>query len=203
MKKTFYLPQIHLKWSNSLAVITIIAIFASCASPHYTYQAQQARREAKKQGTNLTTVSAPKLDNSTLKENTVTKTKTGKAAPVLKKAESFLGTKYKYGGNTRSGIDCSGLMCVSFKQGGIALPRVSSDQARQGTAVAMNDLKEGDLLFFTYPGGSKITHVGVVEEVKGPNEVIFIHASSSRGVTRDNLYSSYFKKVFVKARRVL
>ncbi len=126
-----------------------------------------------------------------------------KADKIIKTAEQYLGTPHVMGGMSKKGIDCSGLMVVSYKAVNVNLPRVSRDQAKTGKPVKMTSLQKGDLVFFTYPGGNRITHVGLVTEVKSKSEVLFIHTSSSRGVTVDNLYSSYWKKNFMKATRPL
>jgi len=128
--------------------------------------------------------------------------KAGKEADsVLKKAKTFLGTPYKYGGMTRSGLDCSGLVINAFDVIGIQMPRISSDQAKEGKQIMLRDVKEGDLVFFK-TAGSSINHVGIVEKVKN-GEVFFIHSSTSKGVMISSLEETYWNKRFVKAMRVL
>ena len=73
-----------------------------------------------------------------------------------------------------------------------------------GEKIKMKKLQEGDLVFFaTGKKRREITHVGLVTEVKGKENVKFIHASSSLGVIETNLYSEYFQKRFRFARRIL
>ncbi|WP_233555499.1 C40 family peptidase [Pontibacter oryzae] len=121
-------------------------------------------------------------------------------ATVIKTARSYTGVPYKWGGTTRVGMDCSGLLCTSFQSIDVTLPRTSDEQSRYGDNVKPKDIREGDLVFF---GESKrnITHVGMVTEVISEDEVRFIHASTSLGVMENNLYSDYYKKLFVKAVR--
>ena len=126
-----------------------------------------------------------------------------KVDKVIIAAESYMGTPHRMGGLTKKGIDCSGLVQVSYKKIDVSLPRSTRDQVNSGKAIAMAKVQKGDLVFFTYPGGTRITHVGLVHKVNGPKDVVFIHTSSSRGVRKDNLYSNYWKPLFVKARRVL
>lgn len=121
---------------------------------------------------------------------------------VVFTARSYMGTPYKWGGTTRAGMDCSGLLVSSFRAAEINLPRTSGEQSKFGKRVSLYELQPGDLLFFAAKQGrGKITHVGMVTEVRGRDEVMFIHASSSLGVVEANLHSDYYRKIFIKAQR--
>lgn len=127
-----------------------------------------------------------------------------KIQKVVSAARSYTGTPYKYGGTTRSGMDCSGLLMNSFKAIDFNLPRSSAEQSKVGREVKMKELEPGDLVFFaTGKRKRRITHVGLVTEVKGKNAVKFIHASSSLGVVEANIYADYYQKRFREARRVI
>jgi cell wall-associated NlpC family hydrolase len=127
---------------------------------------------------------------------------TAEAQKVIQVARSYIGTPYKYGGTTRRGIDCSGLLCTTFEAVNIDLPRPSYEQAEYGQEVRLRDVRPGDLVFFSEKKSSnKVSHAGMVTEVNGPEDVTFIHASTSRGVIEDNLYKEYYQKIFVKAVR--
>lgn len=122
---------------------------------------------------------------------------------VVQTARSYTGTPYKYGGTTRVGMDCSALLFHSFQSVRVTLPRTSEEQAKKGKKVRINDLKVGDMVFFaTGKKKREINHAGIVTAVRGRNDVRFIHASSSLGVTESNLYSTYYKEKFRRARRV-
>ncbi|MFC6334970.1 C40 family peptidase [Paenibacillus septentrionalis] len=122
------------------------------------------------------------------------------SSSMLTNIEDVKGTKYKYGGNSTSGFDCSGFVRYIFDKMDIELPRRSADQALEGSKVAKTDLKVGDLVFFDTSGSNNggITHVGIYV---GDNK--FAHSSSSKGVTIDSLNSSYYKPRYVTARRVI
>lgn len=121
---------------------------------------------------------------------------------VVNTARSYTGTPYKWGGTTRTGMDCSGLLVSSFRAADITLPRTSGEQSKYGKRVSLYELQPGDLVFFAAKKGrGKITHVGMVTEVRSKKEVMFIHASSSLGVIEANLHADYYRKIFIKAQR--
>ena len=126
-----------------------------------------------------------------------------KADKIVALAQSYSGTRYKFGGTTSKGMDCSGLIYTSFKRENIPLPRVSREMAKKGVAVRERNIKKGDLLFFqTSKTRRRINHVGLVTKVNG-EEVFFIHATTSRGVLTSNLKERYWDRAFVTARRLL
>lgn len=121
---------------------------------------------------------------------------------VIEEARSYIGTPYKYGGTTRSGLDCSGLLMLSYRKIGKTIPRTSEEQWKIGRSVDEKLLQEGDWLFFAKRKGSKaIGHVGLVTEVKRGKSVRFIHATTKLGVVEDDLYMPYYYEIFLGARR--
>lgn len=123
---------------------------------------------------------------------------------VIRAARTYMGTPYKWGGTTRSGIDCSGLTGNAFNAIKVSLPRTADAQALVGEKIKIGDLKPGDLVFFaTGKKKREITHVGIVTSVKSKDDIKFIHASTSLGVVETNLFSDYYKKKFRSARRII
>ncbi|AFL81419.1 cell wall-associated hydrolase, invasion-associated protein [Aequorivita sublithincola DSM 14238] len=121
---------------------------------------------------------------------------------IIDYAKTFEGTRYKFGGTTEAGMDCSGLVYTAFQKENITLPRISRDMAKQGILISFKDIEEGDLVFFKTSRKNVITHVGLVVEAKR-GEVKFIHSSTSAGVIISSLDEAYWKKAFVEVRRVI
>lgn len=121
---------------------------------------------------------------------------------IIQTAKSYRGTPYRYGGTTRSGIDCSALVYHSFAAAGVNLPRTSTEQSKLGKKIPIKNARPGDVLFFaTGKKKKEVTHTGIVTEAQR-KEVRFIHASTSLGVTEDYLGNSYWSKAFLFAKRL-
>jgi lipoprotein Spr len=116
---------------------------------------------------------------------------------LLENVDDWYGVRYRTGGNTKSGVDCSGFtVAVYAAVYGIMLPRVSRDQYRISRKISTTDLREGDLVFFNTKGHG-VSHVGVY---LGNNK--FIHASVSRGVMVSGLFEPYYLQRFVGGGRI-
>ncbi|HSC52568.1 MAG TPA: C40 family peptidase [Phnomibacter sp.] len=111
--------------------------------------------------------------------------------------DSWYGTRYRYGGTTAKGIDCSAFMQVissySYER---SLPRTAREQYLAMEGIRKEDLQEGDYVFFNTTGG--ISHVGMYLTNNK-----FIHSSSSQGVSIGDLNSKYWSKRFIGARRAV
>ena len=122
------------------------------------------------------------------------------AAPkptLVETALKYRGVRYRYGGITTRGMDCSGLVSRVLNSHGIAAPHNSRALYRLGKSVARKDLRSGDLVFFNTRGRG-ISHVGIyIGDGK------FVHASSGKGSVRvDRLDEGYYARRYVGARRV-
>ncbi|MEM6261381.1 MAG: C40 family peptidase [Bacteroidota bacterium] len=144
-------------------------------------------------------VNKPKPRSKPAPEKEVKSTKVTKR--LIKTAHSYIGTPYKYGGTSRKGIDCSGLVFLSYQSVKRKVPRSSSQLSKTGKVVKKGKISPGDLVFFSTGNGSRINHVGMVTKVRG-REVTFIHATVSRGVREDTLDDGYWSKRYRKARRI-
>lgn len=126
-----------------------------------------------------------------------------KATSIVSDAKSYIGTRYRTGGTTKKGMDCSGLVYTAFNTNGVKMHRTSFDMSKQGKPIKTREVKKGDLLFFkTSKSSRSINHVGVVSKVTNDG-IYFIHSSSSKGVIESSLKTDYWNKSFKFAKRVL
>ena len=143
----------------------------------------------------------PKKEKLTKSEKRVTN---HLAEELIDTAAENIGVKYKYGGTTKAGFDCSGLMVTIFDSNEISLPRTSIQQSKHGIVLdhEQEKAKKGDLIFFKTNKNRQINHVGIVIEVDD-EEIKFIHASTSRGVIISSTKELYYKSRFAQLNRVL
>lgn len=123
------------------------------------------------------------------------------ATQLINNAMQFVGVRYRSGGTSLSGMDCSGFVTAAFNIFDLKLPRSSIDMSRVGEKIDPADAKKGDLIFFKTHGGA-INHVGMVIEVVN-DEIKFLHSSLSKGVTVSSTNESYYKRAFVQVNKVL
>lgn len=180
--------------SSNIARLIITAISAAVISMSVTSCSSTKHAtasEVKRNGSSRTSISTtPFKPQGKLPEQ---------AQGLISEANKWLGTPYRYGGNTRSGVDCSGFVLQVYNNAlDIKLPRNSAKQYEFCSQVKPSDLIAGDLVFFaTSRGSSGVSHVGLYV---GDGKMI--HASSSKGVIVTNITDDYYKRTFVGAGRV-
>ena len=186
------------------SIVVIILIFISINSCGTTNKVDSYKRvgsvHTSKHSKLNSTVNTSTSGNNYRSENK--KYSTRDIESLLTTAKSFLGVPYKYGGNNKTGFDCSGLVVVSFDKLGLKLPRNSSQQANEGNEIKISEVRKGDLLFFN-TSGTSISHVGIIDQIENNGEIKFIHSSTSKGVIISSLDENYWKTRFVKATRLL
>ncbi len=110
----------------------------------------------------------------------------------------YFGTRYRLGGQTPGGFDCSGFVRFMYDRVfNMRLPRSSKEMSAIGSKVSRNDLQPGDLVFFQ-TRKQRINHVGIFI-----GNDTFVHSSLSKGITEDQLKLGYFEKRFAGAVRLL
>ena len=169
---------------NLLIFITLLIVSFEALSQNKTDLAYNAER--------LKIDSIPKTNYSQMIDS------------IINCAEKYLGIKYKSGGTTVKGFDCSGFTSFVFSNYGINLPHSSRDQALKGIPVDVSEIKKGDLVFFKGRSQKRtvVGHVGLVVE-KNDSIIRFIHSSYKKGIAYDFVSQEYYKNRFIGAKRIL
>lgn len=116
--------------------------------------------------------------------------------PLLEHIDEWYGTRYRMGGTTKQGIDCSAFVQTIYLSAfGLVLPRTAREQYKTSRIISATELKEGDLVFFNTRGG--VSHVGIYLQNNK-----FVHASTSYGVTISDMYDPYYLRHFIGAGRL-
>jgi len=171
MEITINLPPYTLSLKKKIFYLIALMLFlSSCGSKKYTVRSDTKASKAADAMANL------------------------KSKQLYRFITDWTGVRYRFGGLDKSGIDCSGFAFLLEKEiYGVTLPRISRDQANAIRRKDVDNLKEGDLVFFSF-GGNDVDHVGVYL-----NNGFFVHASTTRGVIVDDLTLPAYQKVLVKS----
>lgn len=162
---------------------------------------ETTRKETNKQQTTPKTESTTKATTTSPTPAQTTQTTkapvtSGKGSSIVAEANKYIGCKYRYGGTTPSGFDCSGFTQYVYRKFGVNLNRTAAGQYSNGVSVTKSQLQPGDLVMF---GKSGISHVAIYA---GGGRIV--HAATSKtGVRTDSLNSGYYSKNYVGARRIL
>lgn len=114
---------------------------------------------------------------------------------IIQSSVAFIGKPYRSGAKGPDAFDCSGFVYYIFKQSRIVLPVTAEGLLRMGYQISRDSVQPGDLVFFKI---SKDLHLGIML-----NNREFVHASKSRGVTVDDVDSSYWRRNLLSFRAVL
>ena len=180
-------PTLRYIW-RVVPAIALATLLSACSTPGNN-TARAEKHEVKNQSGFLLQASQDEFEQ--MVRNVDVKTK------IMDQYADWKGVRYRMGGDTKRGIDCSAFVQRTFReQFGLDLPRSTSGQQDTGSKIARNKLRPGDLVLFR--AGSTGRHVGIY---LGNNN--FVHASTSSGVMISNLNDSYWKTRYREARRVL
>jgi LysM repeat protein len=148
--------------------------------------------------------SKPTEAKDSVKINYVSFTPESLSDSIVNFGKIFLNTPYRYGSPGVDSFDCSGFTSFVYRNFGYNLQRSSCDQAQQFDTVDRNQIKTGDLVFFSGRGISNhVGHVGIVVKPKENGQFEFIHAAVHTGVTISNSEDPYYSRRFIKANRVV
>lgn len=177
--------------------VLLIALLSSCSS-HVRFASQKQSTPASKKNTTQSKSVSESVSQGQIGHlnfpNRDDENEMGNL--IVSEAFSWLGTPYRYGGDDRSGIDCSGLVAQVYGAIGINVPRTSRTQYENSERVKTDNLQQGDLIFFS--NGAIVNHVGIYI---GNGEMI--HASSSRGVIKQAVADEYYTRRFAGVGRVI
>lgn len=147
--------------------------------------------------TNKTDNKPSTSNNSGVTAQTVSK---GSISKFVECAKSYLGTPYVWGGTSRSGVDCSGLVYLAAQEAGLGtLPRTAKTLYGITSKISKSDLSAGDLVFFS--SGSSISHVAIYV---GDNQILHaVSEGSNTGVITSKLSQDYWKNHYYSSGRIM
>lgn len=183
-----------------LALLISIGFVACKSSSNIVTSKKEAiEKGTYEYGKKTITETSKKNDKRNNKNNTTNLELNNK---IVSDAKNNVGVKYKLGGTTKKGMDCSGLVFSTYQKYDISLPRTSYGMSRHGKKIKLKEALPGDLIFFKTNGKSEINHVGIITEIRD-DEVIFIHASTSKGVIVSSTKENYYADSFAQVNRVI
>lgn len=180
-------PILRYIW-RVMPAVTLVTLLSACSSTN-NRNAQTDTHAVKSKNGFLLQASQDEFEQ--LVQNVDIKSR------LMEQYSSWKGVRYRLGGTSKRGIDCSAFVQTTFReQFGLDLPRSTYEQEDTGKSIQRNKLRPGDLVLFR--AGSTGRHVGIY--LGNDN---FVHASTSNGVMISNLNEAYWKNRYRDARRVL
>lgn len=190
------------EYTTYIFVLCLFLIMQGCLTPYVRYTRPSYRADKKDRTEEI-------IDTSGKRDTLITRDRkkeipsadTHKETNFESKlkciVDSYIGVRYKYGGTTRKGMDCSGFVWRVYTDlGWKNFPRTSSKKLSTiGKSIVRSNMQLGDLIFFRK--GRRIDHVGIY---MGDNT--FSHASTKKGIMYTELDSDYFRNRLVCIRRV-
>lgn len=194
-----------IKFAAIAAVVaSVLTVSAAVNSNSHIERASYMEANA---GTLMVTVDTAALNASQPIAEADTNSIEDQIAQLTEYASTHLGKRYLWGASGPKNFDCSGFTSHIFRTQGIELPRTSRMQYCLGEAVDTDDLRPGDLMFFSSPssGRSNVGHVAMVYSIDDTTgTVTFIHASTRKGITFQTFPDGgYYSRRFIGARRIL
>ncbi|WP_130830815.1 bifunctional murein DD-endopeptidase/murein LD-carboxypeptidase [[Erwinia] mediterraneensis] len=181
-------PILRYIW-RIVPAVALATLLSACSGTHNSQNAQNEKHEVNNQNGFLLQASQDEFEE--MVRNVDIKSR------IMEQYDDWKGVRYRLGGTTKGGIDCSAFVQRTFReQFGLDLPRSTWEQKETGKEVSRNKLRPGDLVLFR--AGSTGRHVGIY---LGNDS--FVHASTSSGVMISSLNESYWKARYREARRVL
>lgn len=163
----------------AIILVSMILLLGSCGTGRNAVSRGNSPRDNSGRTENIANAASPTVQLERI---------SGLASEIVKEARTWIGTPYIYGGHSRKGTDCSGMVMEVFKKvTNIKLPRSAQEQQQYCSETSRERLNPGDLIFFSPSKNSRVSHVGIYI---GNNRMI--HASSSRGVIESNIYENWF-----------
>jgi len=197
----------------SCAVLVVIVLMTGCTASSPRFRSKESPSQKNQPSNRNGHFFASKESKEELKEDDkkvdieVVKPKiisSSEVNPVIDRKKmigevlSLVGTPYSFNGDDAAGIDCSGFTAKVYQNAlDVSLPHSTVQQYALGIPVQSDERKFGDLVFFNTTGENP-SHVGIYL-----GDDLFAHTSVSMGVTISSLESSYFKKRYIGARRIV
>lgn len=192
--------------SNVFKAILLLFVLSvsltSCKFTHNLGITKPKKQDAPSVVVDETGKKARKADNPNISLDNFTEESL--RSSIVSNAMTYQGIRYKYAGRSPQGFDCSGFTCYVMSEYGINLSPASRMQATQGRSVALENVKPGDLLFFSrYGPGGTVSHVAMVASNTSEG-IKMVHSSSSRGVVEEMFTGNkYWTPKFLYAKDVL